>query len=87
MSYDKATFGAGCFWGVEFVFRRVPGFVEAQVGYSGGITPNPTYREVCSHITGHAEVCQVTFARRASGAVMSSTAAVLDRSPSCTRRR
>lgn len=61
MSYEKATFGAGCFWGVEFVFRRVPGVVEAQVGYSGGITPNPTYREVCSHITGHAEVCQVTF--------------------------
>lgn len=61
MSYEKATFGAGCFWGVEFVFRRVPGVVEAQVGYSGGITSNPTYREVCSHTTGHAEVCQVTF--------------------------
>lgn len=61
MSHEKATFGAGCFWGVEFVFRRVPGVVEAQVGYSGGITSNPTYREVCSHTTGHAEVCQVTF--------------------------
>jgi len=61
MSYEKTTFGAGCFWGVEFVFRRVPGVVETQAGYSGGITPNPTYREVCSHTTGHAEVCQVTF--------------------------
>ncbi|HEX2267310.1 MAG TPA: peptide-methionine (S)-S-oxide reductase MsrA [Actinomycetota bacterium] len=61
MGYEKATFGAGCFWGVEYVFRRVPGVVDAQVGYSGGITPNPTYEQVCSHTTGHAEVTQVTF--------------------------
>jgi peptide-methionine (S)-S-oxide reductase len=61
MSVEKATFGAGCFWGVEYVFRRVPGVVGAEVGYSGGLTPNPTYQEVCSHTTGHAEVCQVTF--------------------------
>ncbi len=61
MGYEKATFGAGCFWGVEYVFRRVPGVVEAQVGYSGGTTPNPTYEQVCSHTTGHAEVTQVTF--------------------------
>ncbi len=61
MTYEKATFGAGCFWGVEYVFRRVPGVIEAQVGYSGGITPNPTYEQVCSHTTGHAEVTQVTF--------------------------
>jgi peptide-methionine (S)-S-oxide reductase len=61
MGYEKATFGAGCFWGVEYVFRRVPGVIDAQVGYSGGITPNPTYEQVCSHTTGHAEVTQVTF--------------------------
>jgi len=61
MSNDQATFGAGCFWGVEYVYRRVPGVVEVRVGYSGGSTPNPTYREVCSHTTGHAEVAQVTF--------------------------
>jgi peptide-methionine (S)-S-oxide reductase len=58
---DTVTFGAGCFWGVEYVFRRVPGVIDAQVGYSGGTTPNPTYEQVCSHTTGHAEVCQVTF--------------------------
>ena len=61
MTTEKATFGAGCFWGVEYVFRRVPGVVDVQVGYSGGLTKNPTYREVCSHTTGHAEVAQVTF--------------------------
>ncbi len=61
MGYEKTTFGAGCFWGVEYVFRRVPGVVDAAVGYSGGMTPNPTYEQVCSHTTGHAEVTQVTF--------------------------
>ncbi|HEV8421290.1 MAG TPA: peptide-methionine (S)-S-oxide reductase MsrA [Actinomycetota bacterium] len=61
MSEEKVTFGAGCFWGVEYVFRRVPGVVDVQVGYSGGITENPMYEQVCSHTTGHAEVCQVTF--------------------------
>jgi peptide-methionine (S)-S-oxide reductase len=61
MSYEKATFGAGCFWGVEYVFRRVPGVVDVQVGYSGGTTKNPSYEQVCSHTTGHAEVAQVTF--------------------------
>jgi peptide-methionine (S)-S-oxide reductase len=60
-SMDMATFGAGCFWGVEYVYRRVPGVADVQVGYSGGITPNPTYEEVCSHTTGHAEVAQVTY--------------------------
>ncbi len=61
MTTQTATFGAGCFWGVEYVFRRVPGVVNAEVGYGGGITPNPSYREVCSHTTGHAELCRVTF--------------------------
>ena len=61
MSYERATFGAGCFWGVEYVLRRVPGVVKVEVGYSGGTKKDPTYRDVCSHTTGHAEVTQVEF--------------------------
>lgn len=57
----KATFGAGCFWGVETAFRQVPGVVDVAVGYSGGKTENPTYRDVCSGTTGHAEVVEVTY--------------------------
>ena len=61
MTTQTVTFGAGCFWGVEYVFRRVPGVTGVEVGYAGGITPNPTYQEVCSHTTGHAEVLRVMF--------------------------
>jgi peptide-methionine (S)-S-oxide reductase len=61
MAEETATFGAGCFWGVEYVFTRVPGVTGATVGYSGGFTQNPSYEQVCSHTTGHAEVCQVSF--------------------------
>jgi len=58
---EIATFGAGCFWGVEAKFRMIPGVVGAAVGYSNGHTANPTYQDVCTDETGHAEVVQVTF--------------------------
>jgi peptide-methionine (S)-S-oxide reductase len=57
----KATFGAGCFWGVEAAFRQIDGVTATAVGYEGGTLENPTYEDVCSHTTGHAEVVEVTY--------------------------
>jgi peptide-methionine (S)-S-oxide reductase len=57
----KATFGAGCFWGVEVAFRQIPGVLNAEAGYEGGSLPNPSYQDVCTGRTGHAEVVEVTF--------------------------
>jgi peptide-methionine (S)-S-oxide reductase len=58
---QKATFAAGCFWGIEAGFSKVKGVVSTQVGYTGGQTDNPSYREVCSDRTGHAEAVEVTY--------------------------
>src|ERR1700730_18688334 len=61
MAEEKATLGAGCFWGVEATYRRLAGVKETQVGYMGGKLKNPTYKDVCTDSTGHAEVLEVTF--------------------------
>ncbi|MBD3292974.1 MAG: peptide-methionine (S)-S-oxide reductase MsrA [Armatimonadia bacterium] len=61
MATETATFGAGCFWGVEEKFRTTPGVVDTEVGYAGGHTENPTYKQVCSHTTGHAEVVELKY--------------------------
>jgi peptide-methionine (S)-S-oxide reductase len=58
---ESAVFGMGCFWGAERKFWQTPGVVSTMVGYAGGVTPNPTYREVCSGLTGHTEVVRVVF--------------------------
>ncbi len=60
-SRQKAMLGAGCFWGVQYYFDQVPGVTKTIVGYSGGHTENPTYKDVCSHTTGHAEVVELEF--------------------------
>ena len=59
--YELACFGAGCFWGVEVAFRNTEGVIDAIVGYAGGTLENPTYEQVCTEQTGHAEVVQVKF--------------------------
>ncbi|EAM47583.1 Peptide methionine sulfoxide reductase [Crocosphaera watsonii WH 8501] len=58
---EKATFGAGCFWGVEAAFRKLKGVISTSVGYMGGHWPNPCYLDVCARVTGHAEVVQIEY--------------------------
>lgn len=59
--FKKATFGAGCFWGVQYKFDHISGVVQTEVGYEGGTLQNPSYEDVCTNSTGHAEVVEVTY--------------------------
>src|SRR5690242_519565 len=59
--YEVALFGLGCFWGAEEVFWQIPGVWSTSVGYAGGTTPNPSYEEVCSGLTGHTEAVRIVF--------------------------
>ena len=61
MEKTKALLGAGCFWGIEEIFKKIEGVLETKVGYAGGALSNPTYQDVCSGNTGHAEVVQIEF--------------------------
>ena len=61
MNVQKAIFAAGCFWGVEANFRKLDGIISTRVGYIGGSFSNPTYKDVCSHKTGHAEAIEITY--------------------------
>ena len=61
MEKTKALLGAGCFWGIEEMFRKIEGILDTKVGYAGGVLSNPTYQDVCSGNTGHAEVVQIEF--------------------------
>ena len=61
MKTETAIFAAGCFWGVQYYFDQVPGVIETEVGYIGGKLDNPTYEQVCSHITGHAEAARIIY--------------------------